>query len=143
GQCGAEGAMGAGLARGGSIHGPGTATSDSIPIWASAGEFMVRAAAGRKYGVELFHPRTALRVPKGLFRGFAQGGLVERLQVMMPPIAPLRLADGGQVPALAQSQLRPINLQIGSDVFAGLLAPENVAEKLLRVAVARQVRSAG
>jgi len=134
---------GAGFARGGQIHGPGTSTSDSIPIWASAGEFMVRAAAVRKYGVEIFHALNAMRLPKGLFGGFAQGGLVERLQVMMPPIAPLRFADGGQVPALASSQMRPINLQIGAELFAGLLAPDDVAEKLFRVAVARQVRSAG
>ena len=142
-QASAAEAGGAGFARGGQIHGPGTSTSDSVPIWASAGEFMVRAAAVRKYGVEIFHALNAMRLPKGLFRGFAGGGLVERLQVMMPPIAPLGFADGGQVPALASNQLRPINLQIGPEVFGGLLAPEDVAEKLLRVAVARQVRSAG
>ncbi|MDE5641650.1 MAG: hypothetical protein K2I40_08245, partial [Bifidobacterium castoris] len=32
-------------ARGGLIVGPGTGTSDSVPIWASAGEFMMTAAA--------------------------------------------------------------------------------------------------
>lgn len=143
-QSGAAGAGAKGFAGGGQIHGPGTSTSDSIPIWASAGEFMVRAAAVRKYGVEVFHALNAMRLPKGLFRGFAQGGLVERLQVMMPPIAPLRFADGGQVPVLSPaSQMRPLNLQIGPELFAGLLAPEDVAERLLRVAVARQVRSAG
>ena len=133
-----------GFARGGPIHGPGTATSDSVPIWASAGEFMVRAAAVRKYGVSIFHALNAMRLPKGVFRGFSQGGLVDRLQVMMPPMTPLRFADGGQIPALAPTgQLRPLNLQIGPELFAGLLAPEDVAQKLLRVAVARQVRSAG
>ena len=75
-----------GFARGGPIHGPGTATSDSVPIWASAGEFMVRAAAVRKYGVSIFHALNAMRLPKGAFRGFSQGGLIDRLQVMMPPI---------------------------------------------------------
>jgi hypothetical protein len=139
----AEAGGGPGFARGGPIHGPGTATSDSIPIWASAGEFMVRAAAVRKYGVEIFHALNAMRLPKGLFRGFARGGLVERLQVMMPPVAPLRFADGGQVPALASSQLRPINLQIGPELFAGLLAPEDVADRLVRASVSQQVRSAG
>jgi|GEM_PF-2818504 len=133
-----------GFAHGGPIHGPGTGTSDSVPIWASAGEFMVRAAAVRKYGVSIFHALNAMRLPKGAFRGFSQGGLIDRLQVMMPPMAPLRFADGGQIPALAPTgQLRPLNLQIGPELFAGLLAPEDVAQKLLRVAVAQQVRSAG
>ncbi|MET8707767.1 hypothetical protein [Streptomyces californicus] len=39
------------FAGGGPIDGPGTSTSDSIPIWASKGEFMVRAASVAKYGV--------------------------------------------------------------------------------------------
>ncbi|MFD8404670.1 hypothetical protein ACFV1G_08300 [Streptomyces anulatus] len=38
-------------AGGGPIEGPGTSTSDSIPIWASRGEFMVKAASVAKYGV--------------------------------------------------------------------------------------------
>ncbi|MFD7858341.1 hypothetical protein ACFV6B_29270 [Streptomyces microflavus] len=38
-------------AEGGPIHGPGTATSDSVPIWASKGEFMVKAKSVTKYGV--------------------------------------------------------------------------------------------
>ena len=127
------------------IHGPGTATSNSVPIWASTGEFMVRAAAAvRKYGVSIFHALNAMRLPKGAFRGFSQGGLVDRLQVMMPPMTPLRFADGGRIPALAPTaQLRPLNLQIGPELFAGLLAPEDVAQKLLRVAVTQQMRSAG
>jgi hypothetical protein len=37
-------------AGGGPIHGPGTSTSDSIPVWASDEEFMVQAAAHRKWG---------------------------------------------------------------------------------------------
>jgi hypothetical protein len=37
----------------------------------------------------------------------------------------------------------PINLQIGSEMFAGMLPPDEVAQKLLRVAVTRQIRSAG
>ncbi|ARF75678.1 hypothetical protein B7C62_28050 [Kitasatospora albolonga] len=38
-------------AEGGLIHGPGTGTSDSVPIWASRGEFMVKAKSVSKYGV--------------------------------------------------------------------------------------------
>lgn len=42
----------AGLAKGGPVTGPGTGTSDSVPIMASAGEFVVRAAAVEEIGVE-------------------------------------------------------------------------------------------
>ncbi len=139
----AAGGSASGFAHGGPIHGPGTSTSDSVPIWASAGEFMVRAAAVRKYGVAIFHALNGMRLPKGAFQGFAQGGLVERLQHMMPPMLPLRLADGGEIPSIASAAMRPINLQIGSELFAGLLAPEDVAQKLVRSAVAKQLRSAG
>ena len=55
----------------------------------------------------------------------------------------LRFAEGGLIPAPTPTNLRPINLQIGSELFAGMLAPDDVAQKLLRVAVTRQVRSAG
>lgn len=41
----------AGLAKGGPVQGPGTGTSDDIPIMASNGEYMVKAAAVRKLGV--------------------------------------------------------------------------------------------
>lgn len=49
-----QGAKAAGYATGGMIRGPGTGTSDSIPIWASHGEGMVNAAATRAYGGERF-----------------------------------------------------------------------------------------
>ncbi|MFE3381931.1 hypothetical protein [Streptomyces anulatus] len=38
-------------AGGGPIEGPGTSTSDSVPIWASKGEFMIKARSVAKYGV--------------------------------------------------------------------------------------------
>ncbi|WP_033230528.1 hypothetical protein, partial [Streptomyces graminis] len=37
-------------AGGGPIEGPGTSTSDSVPIWASKGEFMIKARSVAKYG---------------------------------------------------------------------------------------------
>ena len=63
------------------------------------------------------------------------------MQMLMPQ--PLRFAEGGLVPAANSSSLRPINLTLGADTFAGLLAPENVAQKLMQVAVSKQIRSAG
>lgn len=43
-----------GYATGGSIHGPGTGTSDSIHIMASNDEFMVRARSARQPGARMF-----------------------------------------------------------------------------------------
>jgi hypothetical protein len=74
------GGMG-GKAAGGEIHGPGTGTSDSIPIWASTGEFMVKAAVVKQPGIrELLHTLNAGLVTPRMARsrgpGFAQGGEV-------------------------------------------------------------------
>ncbi|MBK6781150.1 MAG: hypothetical protein IPG75_16655 [Gemmatimonadetes bacterium] len=68
-------------ASGGYITGPGTATSDSILARLSAGEFVMRAAAVRAYGVDFFEALNGLRAPNPPRRGasvprFAEGGLV-------------------------------------------------------------------
>lgn len=52
-------------ADGGPIRGPGTKTSDDIPIWASDGEFMIRAAAVDHYGLEFFARANAMRLASG------------------------------------------------------------------------------
>lgn len=56
---------GKGAASGGYITGPGSATSDSIPAWLSNGEYVMRAAAVNKYGVDTFHKLNALNFAKG------------------------------------------------------------------------------
>ena len=61
-------------AEGGKVFGPGTATSDSIPAWLSAGEFVVRAEAVRKPGVQELLEK--LNARGGVFKGFATGGYV-------------------------------------------------------------------
>ena len=67
------GAAGASVmaATGGYIRGPGTGTSDSIPARLSNGEFVVREAMVRKYGVGFLHA-----INRGRLVGFADGGLV-------------------------------------------------------------------
>lgn len=63
-----------GFATGGHILGAGTKTSDSIPIMASNGEFMMRAAAVDKVGVgALDYINRTGELPKG----FADGGVVD------------------------------------------------------------------
>lgn len=54
-----------GIATGGHIRGPGTATSDSIPAWLSDGEYVVRAAAVDRYGVGLFDRINSLQLASG------------------------------------------------------------------------------
>lgn len=71
----------AGLAGGGLVTGPGTATSDSIPARLSDGEFVVRAAAVRAVGLDtLASINRGFKIPSiagvGIPR-FAEGGLVQ------------------------------------------------------------------
>jgi hypothetical protein len=129
----AEGAAtGGGFAGGGKIRGPGGPMADKIPIWASNGEFMMRARAVAKYGAAFMHA-----VNSGRFRlpGLAMGG--------MPMIAPApalhsRFASGGSIVGG-----RPLSLTIGGETFSGLVAPDDVADRLSKFATIRQVRSAG
>lgn len=58
-------------ATGGHVRGPGSATSDSIPAWLSNGEYVIKAAAVRKYGIGMLNALNAGRAPK-----FASGGPV-------------------------------------------------------------------
>ncbi|KXO78205.1 hypothetical protein AYL20_07465 [Acinetobacter venetianus] len=62
-----------GFATGGHITGKGTGTSDDIPIWASNGEFMIRAAAVDKLGLANldYINRTGMLPPR-----FATGGMI-------------------------------------------------------------------
>jgi hypothetical protein len=60
-----------GFAEGGPVHGPGTSTSDSIFARLSNGEFVIRAAAVRKWGVALFEQLNSLKTP-----ALARGGYI-------------------------------------------------------------------
>ena len=69
-----------GYAGGGLIRGPGTGTSDSIPIWASDGEHMTRAAAVNFWGGRAMESINDMDVD-GLWRelgarGFRDGGSI-------------------------------------------------------------------
>lgn len=130
---------GSGYASGGYISGPGTGTSDSIPAWLSNGEYVIRAAAVRKYGANLFSALNQMRLPRGIIPQFNVGGLVEGLTSQLVP----RFAEGGLValPAAAGGG-RPINVTLGGETFA-MTAPDDVAEKLVRYASKRRVANAG
>ncbi|MER5892275.1 hypothetical protein [Streptomyces sp. NPDC001876] len=62
-------------AEGGLIHGPGTGTSDDVPIWASRGEFMVKAKSVAKYGVSFLKAVNEGRLNMGASFSGAGSGL--------------------------------------------------------------------
>lgn len=66
-----KGAFGKCLATGGSVDGPGTGTSDSIPAMLSNGEYVLNAQAVERLGVPFLNGLNT-----GRLRGFASGGLV-------------------------------------------------------------------
>lgn len=139
-QGGKEAPAAKGAARGWYVRGAGTSTSDSIPAYLSNKEYVNRAAAVSKYGVGFFNALNQLRFPKNFVQGLAMGGIVSFNNGMRR--RPLRLAGGGPVTG-GTSAMRAINLTIGLDTFEGLMAPNNVADKLVRVATTRQMSSAG
>jgi hypothetical protein len=122
-------------AGGGHIRGRGTSTSDSIPAWLSNNEYVIRARAVGKYGVGLMNAINSgrFKVPK-----FNAGGLVSS---MIAPAPRLAFAAGG--PVGGSAALRPINLSLFGEQFEGLMAPEDVGERLTKFAVSRQNRSTG
>jgi len=68
-----------GKAAGGLLAGPGHDTSDNLLILGSPGEYMLRAAAVRHYGLPLIEAINSLRMPK-----FANGGLLSRVSPLHP-----------------------------------------------------------
>ncbi len=82
----------AGFASGGYVTGPGTGTSDSIPARLSAGEYVLRADAVRRVGIEFLHALNGgLFMPRwsGQRLAFADGGLV-------PAVSPATAAAPSQ-----------------------------------------------
>lgn len=78
-----------GLANGGSVRGPGSATSDSIPTMLSNGEYVVNARQTKK------HRRLIEAINNGTVGRMAEGGLVSPRTVSAPS-APRLSARGGR-----------------------------------------------
>ena len=107
----------AGLAKGGPVQGPGTGTSDDIPIMASNGEYMVKAAAVRKLGVAFMNKLNSIAddpadqktiktlKKKGAVRKMRDGGLVEE-PVRGRAVAPYVNHRAPSGPPVMQEQLR-------------------------------------
>ncbi|RUU86446.1 phage tail tape measure protein, partial [Mesorhizobium sp. M7A.F.Ca.MR.176.00.0.0] len=141
-----------GFAEGGHLStGRGTATSDSIPIWASLGEFITQAKAVAFYGPGLFHALNNMALPKDFWkslRGFRLGGMMDHMnQSLSIP----RMARGGSVPALAAggiggaSGLTTVRLDFGlgpQDVF-DLIGEDHIVSKLQNFAIRSALTSNG
>ena len=67
------------FASGGRIRGPGTGTSDSILLWGSDGENVIRKKAVDYYGQNFMDNINGMRIPK-----FADGGVVGSVAGMQP-----------------------------------------------------------
>lgn len=76
---GTEGGEPQGFATGGHIRGAGTGTSDSILARLSNGEYVIKAAAVKKYGLQTLHAMNNMNMPK-----FAGGGLVGTVANISP-----------------------------------------------------------
>lgn len=94
-------------ATGGHVRGPGTGTSDSILARLSNGEYVMRAAAVRKWGVNALDRLNGLQLPK-----FADGGLVSAAsQAGSPSLGTINLMLDGQ----------NYTMQAGEQDFASLV----------------------
>lgn len=122
-----------GFSGGGAVRGPGTPTSDSILARLSAGEFVMKAAAVRKFGVGFME-----RLNNGILPAFAGGGLVS-----MP--APAGLSSASAM--LGGSSGRPVLLQLPDGSTTELRGhPDAVAQlerKLRRSVTAQAGRKPG
>ena len=117
----------AGFATGGAIKGAGTGTSDSIPIMASNGEFMIREFAASKLGAQTLDyinktgelPYHALQEQillqqgnsRASVQGFSTGGLVGSPQQSSPMVERQRLVAARESNAIAGGNDPTITIQ--------------------------------
>ncbi len=117
----------AGFATGGAIKGAGTGTSDSIPIMASNGEFMIREFAASKLGAQTLDyinktgelPYHALQEQillqqgnsRASVQGFSTGGLVGSPQQSSPMIERQRLVAARESNAIARGNDPTVTIQ--------------------------------
>ncbi|TPN53990.1 phage tail tape measure protein [Mesorhizobium sp. B1-1-7] len=130
-----------GFAEGGLIRGAGGPKSDNILAWLSPGEFVLRAAAVRKLGLDAVAMLNQGVLPslKGL-RGFSLGGVVDNLNrsLVVPRFASGGLASMSLAPAASASSNRtPLLLQFNSgqqidDITIGNIAMNQLQRELIR-----------
>ena len=110
----------------GAIFGPGTATSDDIPIWASNGEFVIRTAAAQSIGYGLLdYINRGGALPQ---RGYAAGGQVAPMSRQLEQsrsASPARVDVQGLAHEIARAVgvQRPVQVDVymdGRQIAAGI-----------------------
>lgn len=129
-----------GFARGGYVSGPGTGTSDSILARLSDGEFVMKARAVRKYGLNLMAAINSgrFKVPK-----FNTGGLVSAMQSGLSSMTPSFSMPGVPDASGNGSSGRPLTLVLDGQSYTGLTAQEETARALEKLSTKATLRSAG
>ena len=129
-----------GFATGGYVRGPGSDTSDSVLARLSAGEFVIRAAAVRKYGVSLLSTINGLSASTSSLRGaiprFASGGLVRA------SVAPV-LTSSLSSTRTANQNHQPVSIVFDGRRFDNFSAPEQTIREIADFAAQKNVRSSG
>lgn len=98
----------AGFATGGHITGPGTGTSDDIPIWASNGEYMLKAAAVQKIGLDnLNYMNQYGKLPPA----YATGGLISPEKYLSKSAIPEPKFGSSDVPTNTVTE-KPVQINI-------------------------------
>lgn len=117
----ATGGLAAGYASGGSVHGPGTPTSDSILARLSRGEFVQPFRAVKHYGVDFMESIRSLRYDPlaPALAGDVGGSNLDDMRKALGSIA-------------GRSNLRPVVLDFGGKQVKGLYAEANELTELER-----------
>ncbi|HEY0889376.1 MAG TPA: phage tail tape measure protein [Nocardioides sp.] len=118
-------------AGGGQILGPGTTTSDSIPVWLSNKEYVIKAAAVDHYGVGFFDDANAMRL--------AGGGSVDKAQQRD---AAARRAREERERREEEQRQRRLDAQRAKDLLASDLRDEEEQQRLELLDARRRLRSA-
>jgi len=130
-----------GRAGGGPITGPGTATSDSIPIMASDGEWMIKAAAVDRLEAR-FGPGVMHQINTGHLPGYASGGKVTkreaRRNAAIAKVTDLRSAKASSIESIASSMSSAFGLMNAFDFGAQARAIDELASAQERLTAANE-----
>lgn len=142
-----------GRAGGGAITGPGTATSDSIPIMASDGEWMIKAAAVDRLEAR-FGPGVMHQINTGHLPGYASGGKVgkkpakpltpaqerakARREAAVDKVTDLRSAKASSIESIASSMSSAFGLFNAFDFGAQARAIDDLAAAQERLTSANE-----
>ena len=134
-----------GRALGDELGSSGPPGRDRILARVTAGEYIMRPEAVRKYGIGMMSAINAMRVPLDGLRGFSVGGLVEGVGAsIMSALAIPHYAGGGLALAGGGSVRVDLDLRTDRGRFRGsVMADAAVAEALTRYAVKDQLLSTG